>query len=488
MEEERSGDSKLVMPAVGGSLAQHVVLTGILVIAGCILGSLSVKASPLYLLAVSGVFLGVLLIYVDRIYGVIMLTALSFVNPSLLPALYEFGEFTLRLNDVAFYFMVALTFARIGAKGKSLCMSKEVSRVFLSLLLFLGYIALTLFNVHLLHPDSLTRSVASFTRLAQYVSIAYVIFMIFERDRQIKRFLLFFALGAIVSVIIGAYHVAETDVPLEYLHEGGVLGKNSFGLVSGLLFVLGAVQYKERLFRWRAVCYIFLIFGFLGLFLSKSISSTLATVVTLAIYRLVFFKRDILTIVRLSWLVALAGTVFVLLLYSFRPDDIEGLMLGSGGSLVFRLVMAMAGIDIFKEHPIVGVGWQLSSLPEVIGDTNIGRSLRSLPFNVPEYYFPDVAATSVHNLYVQILAELGIIGMIVFLWMTFQIGQVVVKVIRAFPEGSPLKVYGRFFGLALIFLLTWWNTNPLYGGQIETFLFFTFLGVLLALPRISQRC
>ena len=52
---------------------------------------------------------------------------------------------------------------------------------------------------------------------------------------------------------------------------------------------------------------------------------------------------------------------------------------------------------------------------------------------------------------------------------------------------SPLKGFGKFFALAIVFLLVWWVAHNFYGGQIETFLLFSFLGGLAALPSIGRQ-
>jgi hypothetical protein len=71
--------------------------------------------------------------------------------------------------------------------------------------------------------------------------------------------------------------------------------------------------------------------------------------------------------------------------------------------------------------------------------------------------------------------------------MTAYLSRVIVKIIRELRPNSPLKAFGKFFGFALIFLLIWWMAQPLYGGQIETFLFFSFLGGLAAVARIGRQ-
>jgi hypothetical protein len=58
--------------------------------------------------------------------------------------------------------------------------------------------------------------------------------------------------------------------------------------------------------------------------------------------------------------------------------------------------------------------------------------------------------------------------------------------VAAVPERSRHRGWVEFSGLGLVFLLLWWNTNPLLGGQIETVLAFLFLGSIAAVARLES--
>jgi hypothetical protein len=90
-------------------------------------------------------------------------------------------------------------------------------------------------------------------------------------------------------------------------------------------------------------------------------------------------------------------------------------------------------------------------------------------------------------MYIQLLAELGLIGFSLFVRGGVRIGFTVNAILRGIPAQSPDKMRARFYTLGLVFLLIWWNTNPLYGGQTESLLAFTFLGALAAVAQCEKQ-
>ena len=109
----------------------------------------------------------------------------------------------------------------------------------------------------------------------------------------------------------------------------------------------------------------------------------------------------------------LAAIVVFTLIQVFRPEqrEIEDF---NDRSATQRLVVAAAGIEIFERNPIVGVGWRPEHGTEVIGDREIATEVRRQFPDARPTFFPDVTPASVHNTYIQILADLGMIGFSLF--------------------------------------------------------------------------
>jgi O-antigen ligase len=428
------------------------------------------------------------------VYLVISFLGVSFINPALLPSLAEFGEITVRLSDVLLMVWCSVIGIRLLYQRK-VAVSMDFVALAAPIFYFLMYIGLSLTWVWLYVPGFLPASVASYLRLLATALVALLAHWSLRslRDVRLLQFaLLTFALGSVVIGIREAWNASEAlalAAPDEATPEryGGLLGVNNLGLVSGLLVVSGLARRASRPHRFVKV--VVLGFGVTGLFLARSISSILATAGTVAIHHWALDRvrsgRTRLNVRRLT-IGALMLTMPTVAIYSMRTDDVTALASLTGGTLAHRLMLASAGLLIFLDHPMVGVGWQASATAEVVGSPFLNTPLMNSFSLLPTHYFPAEHTTSVHNMYIQILAELGIVGFVLFVYSCWRVGRTLRRLVDELPEGSVDAPLMRFHTLVLIFVLIWWNTNPLFGGQIESILVFISLGVLSSLPRLSR--
>jgi O-antigen ligase len=79
-----------------------------------------------------------------------------------------------------------------------------------------------------------------------------------------------------------------------------------------------------------------------------------------------------------------------------------------------RTVLTYIGLRIFQDHPVIGVGWQMSSRPEVF-EPYVPDARERFP-DVVDLAFPaEGREWGVQNLYVQMLADAGVIGLALLL-------------------------------------------------------------------------
>jgi O-antigen ligase len=436
-----------------------------------------IAAPVLLLIVIRPVFLGMIVL------------GFSFVNPSSQPTLMELGKLSMRYVDVAFAMLISLVFMRM-AMQRPVQVSREFRELFAPLLPFLFYIAASVAMLYLFNPKLFEAAAASYLRLLTTAAFALVLHLVLRDRLDINIFHAALITFAAMTVIIGGWQAwfGAESAEAEGLvgRHGGVIGVNSLGLVSGLLVLYAILQEgkKPNAIQWVAAVAL----GLLGLFLAKSASSTFAIAGAVMVYITAvryrksslapFVKRAAIGIGMIS-----AAAVAV---WTLRYSDVSGLFEVSGGSFAQRLMIANAGLRIFLEHPMVGVGWQASATEAVIGSPTLNAALMERFPELPAHYFFDENPMSLHNMYIQFVGELGMIGFALFAYSCWRVSKAAARITRKIPAESPYKMWAHFYTFGLILLLIWWNTNPLFGGQIESVLACTFLGALATVGQLER--
>jgi O-antigen ligase len=445
-----------------------------------------VDAKDLWLVFMPVIGPVLLLMVLRPVLAGVAVLGFAFVNPSLIPPLTELGELSLRYVDVVFGLFVCVVCGRLVVQHTKK-VTAEFRKLFVPLLPFLLYVGASIALVRITNPEFFAASVASYLRLIFTAAFAFWMHLALRERRDMVTFHKAFILLSASAVIIGGWEswagIASGPVDSFGGRFGGLMGLGTLGLVSGLLVVY-AVLRREILSHpvwWIAA----LALGLLGLFLAKSASSILATAGASSLYVVAMRSQRAQGTHLLRWLAIGGGMAMIaaVVIWTLRPGDTVNLMDGSSGSFVQRLMIADAGLRIFRDHPVVGVGWQASATEAVVGTYTLNAALMQTFKNLPTDYFFLEKPTSLHNMYIQLLAELGLIGFALFVRGGVRVGQAVKAILRAIPAESPDKMWARLYALGLVFLLIWWNSNPLLGGQTESILAFTFLGALAAMAQ-----
>ena len=129
---------------------------------------------------------------------------------------------------------------------------------------------------------------------------------------------------------------------------------------------------------------------------------------------------------------------------------------------VQRALLAYIGWRIFLDHPIAGTGWQASVKEPATYRPYLADAHREFP-DAPELAFPSPAHPwGIQNAYVQSLADLGVIGLLLWLWL-FASGLYVAgrRALRAPPEAATVALTA---GLWLLVAMGVWTALGLVAG------------------------
>lgn len=275
---------------------------------------------------------------------------------------------------------------------------------------------------------SLSTSFISGGMIQLYVMICFLLFMNND-DKWIKQWLsltvFFVIINALATIVfyfnsslyrqfINIFFSGETIKSLmNYYNKGYMCGLCTHFSSNGMILGIGTIvvfQKLKQLFtekeknkkttRAKVLYIISLLVVIYGLFLSSKRSPLIAAIIAIVVTLLIasgknIFKKLIILIASFG---GLALLYFIAVSYIPGFDTIANkftsLESSDAGILNGRDYLWQMAIDLFKESPLIGSGYG--------GYAAYAESINAF-------------TTSAHNYYLQILAELGIIGLILYL-------------------------------------------------------------------------
>ena len=244
----------------------------------------------------------------------------------------------------------------------------------------------------------------------QAVAVFVVVSTTLVRPRDVRIVALAFVVGAIVSVAIGLAGIGGPSNSLRAEAIGSRLvggGGDPNGQAAAFLaamFVAGGLIGVVRRPAARITLSVALAFITIGFFATESRGGILALVVALVAAFVLLPQRARV----LSWAIIAAAGLAVYL--QFRPTALHRLThFGGGGS--GRLDEWTVAWRIFRGHPLIGVGLDNFTVlepryalqPGKLSDVRVVAEMPGL----------------VHNTYLQMLVETGVVGLIVYLGVVF---------------------------------------------------------------------
>jgi O-antigen ligase len=436
--------------------------------------------------------LGVMLLLgmvIRPIFAAVVVLSFAFVSPYALPILLEVGTLHFRCIDIFLGILACIVLMQFTVQRDTTVL-QEFRAFYVPLVPFLLYIGMSLANVGFTQPNVLNASLVSYIRLISTALISPLLYLSVQNKNDLRIFhtsLILFSVASVFGSALERPYTQGVDT-IAWDSErisGSFLSINTFGLVSGLLVVYALIKRDGKFHALYRL--IPLACGLMGLFLAKSASSVLATAGASALYLSTMCARSGSTVKWMRW--SVIGTalliVTVLAIRTLRQGDTIGLANVSGGSFAHRFMIAHAGLWIFLDHPFIGVGWQASVTEEFLHSPVLNAALMQTFPDLPKTYFLE-GASQLHNMYIHILAELGIVGFGLFIYACIHIGKAVTRLLRSLRYGSPYNAWAQFYALGLVVLLIWWNHSPLYGGQTESYLAFIFLAALATVARLER--
>ena len=333
-----------------------------------------------------------------------------------------------RLSDLAV--VVVLVAATLVASRTGLAPLAAARWLWIAGVALLGWLAFQTFRPASLDDALFADHLVSFAKLVEYGLLAIAVPLLVRRANDLTIVLGGLVLWAAVAVGIALLQFFGTDIFGAWnagWRQPSFLGHHDLAALSAMALALAAAALVARKREIPApdLFVVALVVGMLGLVLAGSVAAVggLAVGVTAlwlaARHRFRPGARRTLALVAVVAVVA-GGVTAV------RGDALEDFLrfLGVRGdeppvgveSYSQRTVLAYIGLRIAQDNPLVGVGWQRSSRPEVF-EQYVDDARERFP-DVDELAFPtEDRPWGVQNLYIQTLADAGAIGLALLLFV-----------------------------------------------------------------------
>jgi O-antigen ligase len=356
-----------------------------------------------------------------------------------------------------------------------------------------------------LYPRAWNGEYASLTHLvtaakfAEYALLAPAVALLVRTRRDLD---ILVATLVVLSVPASAIAVAQyfgLDIFRAWPageRQPSFLGIHELGSYSAAVLALGlaSILWPPRERRARVLATIAVVSGCIGLVLSGAAAAALGALLAAGALVVVGWRRGVLDPRRLAAGAAVVA-VFVLGFVAIRSGDIAafGRFVGAAPeneetathvqTYAHRTLMMYLGVEMWRDHPVLGVGWQ-GVREETNWRPHLADAHARFP-DQPDEAFPSRAhAYGIDNAFVQALAELGAVGLLLF--VAFLATAVVAGffgALRAPEESFATALVG--FLLVLVAVGTWAGQGLVAGASFDAT---AWIGVgLVAAARAGER-
>jgi O-antigen ligase len=262
------------------------------------------------------------------------------------------------------------------------------------------------------------------TKFAEYALLAFAAPLILRRREDWELVAAAIVAWSVVATAFGLLQIFGIDIADAWAagrRQPSFLGHSDFAALSaiGLAIGLAAVLLAGRRIGWVAVGS-----GGLGAILAGATAGLIGVAAAATGFLYAISRRRRLAVRDLTVSGAIVGVVAIGVLV-LRAGDFEHFLrfLHVKGketqtadiqTYSHHTLLAYIGYRIWRDHPLVGAGWQASTEPETV-DPQLPAARKEFPDVAPLAFPTREHEWGVQNAYVQAAAELGVIGLALWL-------------------------------------------------------------------------
>ena len=332
----------------------------------------------------------------------------------------------IRLADWAVLAIVAVALISAARRGTKPLAAGRL--LWISGVLLLGWLAFAALRPAAMDDPQFAEHLVSYLKFVEYALLAVAVPLVVRRPRDLTLVLLGIVLWSAVATGVALLQLLGSDlfsVSTSGWRYSSFLGRHDLAALSALAASLAAARIVTGRDNVPATWLspLALTAGVLGLVLAGSVAAAGGFAIgavglwIVARHRFAPSRRQTAALVATVAAVAVGVVVirsealndFLRFVGLHGDDTAQGVETYSQ-----RTVLAYIGLRIAQDNPIVGVGWQRSSQPEVF-EPYMDDARERFP-DVVDLAFPtEENPWGVQNLYIQVLADAGAVGLALLL-------------------------------------------------------------------------
>ena len=286
-------------------------------------------------------------------------------------------------------------------------------------------IASLLWGRHVSSGYPLATHAVTAAKYLEYALLAPALALLLRSRRDVIVFLWAIAAWSAIASVVGVaqfFGASIFSAANPGSRQGSLLGTSDFAALSAatLLIALAGIA-LPRLRLGRALIVVAALAGALGVTAAAAVASAVGIATAVGILLVVLAREGALRRRRTLGLAALTAVVAVGVL-AYRGGDLESFAhfvgaqeSGSTQKTVqtysHHTLLVWIGLEIWKEHPALGSGWEASGDPATF-TPHVAAAKRRFPTEPPAAFPSATRLYGVQNMWVQALADLGVLGLV----------------------------------------------------------------------------
>jgi O-antigen ligase len=258
----------------------------------------------------------------------------------------------------------------------------------------------------------------------EYALLAPAVMLVVRRRADLFLVVLTLIAWSVIATVVGIAQFGGADIFVSGATGGrqlSFLGFHDFGALSAAALACAAVGIALPRFGLRAwIAWTAAVSGAVGTILSGSVAAVIGLgVAGVALLALAFLRDEVFPRRLLAVAAVLAVTAAGVA--AMRANQLDSVLHLVGietqrapsknvESYAHRAVLVWIGWQIFRDHPLAGAGWEASNDPATYMPY-VAAAQRKYPDEPPLAFPAPDRPYGVQNLYVQFLADLGIVGL-----------------------------------------------------------------------------